>query len=76
MTINTIVLQRFEEFGRLSASSMPALRFSEGKYLIDNREVDFSGVKLVANMPSARIGWVRWDSGYPVKEIMGLLSEG
>jgi hypothetical protein len=76
MTINTTVLRRFEEFGRLSASSMPALRFNEGTYLIDNRDVNFSGMKLVANMPTARIGWVRWDSGYPVKEVMGLLSEG
>jgi hypothetical protein len=75
--MTTDVLRNFEEIGRdFAIPTMPTLQFSEGKYLIDKHEVDFNGTRLVANMPTLRIGWVRQECGYAVKEIMGLVSEG
>ena len=72
------VLRNFEEFGRnIAVPPMPTLKFSNGGYFVYNGAVDvpFDNVKLVANMPTLRIGWVRYDCGFAVKSIMGEVSE-
>jgi hypothetical protein len=72
------MLRNFEEFGRaIARSDTPTLRFGDdGKYRLDDREIDLKGLELIAQVPELRHGWVRWDSGFPVKEIMGRVSEG
>lgn len=55
------------------------MRFVNSAYRInfdDHREVNLNGVELVANMHTLRCGWVRWECGFPVKEIIGKVSEG
>jgi hypothetical protein len=48
------------------------LKFSKGDYLAgqDNREIAV-GTRLVANMDSYTIGWVRWSNGRPTEQLMG-----
>jgi hypothetical protein len=68
------VLRNFDEFGRSAAwPDIPVLRFVDGEYRlgIDNEVINLNGIKLTANMPSTRIGWTRYECGFPVKEVMG-----
>ena len=77
MRIND-VLRNFEEFGRsLTPLQLPTLKFSQGVYLVNDGVSDtpFENVKLIAQMPTLRWGWMRWDSGFAIKQIMGLVSE-
>jgi hypothetical protein len=68
-------LRNFEEYGRsIAVPPMPMLKFSNGDYLV-NDGAPFKNGKLVANMPTLQIGWVRYDSGFAVKQIMGKVSE-
>jgi hypothetical protein len=72
------VLRNFEDFGRnIAVPLMPTLKFSNGGYFVYNGAVDvpFDNVKLIANMPTLRTGWVRYDCGFAVKRIMGKVSE-
>jgi hypothetical protein len=72
------VLRDFEDFGRnIAVPLMPTLKFSNGGYFVYNGAVDvpFDNVKLIANMPTLRTGWVRYDCGFAVKRIMGKVSE-
>jgi hypothetical protein len=54
---------------------MPTLKFSKGGYLVNDKVTDIQNIKLIADMSTLRIGWVRYDSGFAVKEIMGKVSE-
>jgi hypothetical protein len=73
------VLRNFEEYGRsIAVPLMPTLKFSNGGFFVNNGAVDVpfvDNVKLVAQMPTLRTGWVRYDCGFPVKSIMGEVSE-
>jgi hypothetical protein len=71
-------LQNFEKIGHdlASRTTMPTLRFSDGSYHFSDGETFVENVRLVANMRTLRIGWVRWNSGFPVKRIMGEINEG
>jgi hypothetical protein len=70
------VLRNFEKVGHiLTPAELPMLRFSKGDYIVNYGDGDkpFKNVKLIAQMPTMRLGWTRWDSGFVVKQIMGLV---
>ena len=48
------------------------LKFSKGDFLAgqDNRQIA-AGTRLIANMDSFAIGWVRWSNGRPTEQLMG-----
>jgi hypothetical protein len=48
------------------------LKFTKGDYLAgqDGREIAV-GTRLIANMDSYAIGWVRWSNGRPTEQLMG-----
>jgi hypothetical protein len=72
------VLRNFEEFGRrIAEPPMPTLKFRNGGFFVNNGAVDVfvDNVKLVSQMPTLRVGWVRYDCSFPVKSIMGKVSE-
>jgi hypothetical protein len=48
------------------------LKFSKGDYLAgqDSRAIAV-GTRLIANMDSFAIGWVRWSNGRPAEQLMG-----
>jgi hypothetical protein len=69
-------LVNFENFGRALASpAISTLRLVEGHYLLDG-EVEFDNVgELIAEMSTLRAGWVRWENGFPTKEVMGKIND-
>ena len=72
------LLRNFEDFGRgIAEPEIRTLKFSKGRYFVNNgvKDFPFEYGKLVAKMPTLRTGWVRYDSGFIVKTIMGKVGE-
>ncbi len=53
------------------------LKFCKGDFLAgqDNREIAV-GTRLIANMDSLEIGWIKWENSRPVDRRMGRFAEG
>jgi hypothetical protein len=53
------------------------LKFSKGDFLAgqDNREIA-PGTRLIANMDSLEVGWIRWEDNRPADRQMGRCAEG
>jgi hypothetical protein len=53
------------------------LKFSKGDFLAgqDNREIAV-GTRLVANMDSLEIGWIKWENSRPADRRMGRCADG
>ena len=60
-----------------AAGGTPFLKFDRGtfKFGLDDDELPL-GTRLVANMPEAQIGWIKWLGGEVVQEAMVCLAEG
>lgn len=53
------------------------LKFSKGDYLCGEDQEELpEGTRLVANMGTLAIGWIKWVDGKPDQQVMGLLVEG
>lgn len=53
------------------------LKFSKGDWLAGQEDEEMEvGTKLVANMDSLTVGWVKWVDNKPVEQLMGLLIDG
>src|SRR5262249_58667217 len=71
----------FEKYGRAASGRRfvgDLLKFGkDGIYVAgqENREIA-RGTQLVAYMSTLRAGWVCWEDGHPVEEVMGLVGEG
>jgi hypothetical protein len=52
------------------------LKFSKGDYLAGTEDEPVpTGTRLIANMDSLLIGWVRWEDNVPVEQQMGLVMD-
>lgn len=67
------VLKHFAEFGRSWWQQIPTLQFRDGGFFVD--DAPFESIKLIADMPALRTGWVRYDCDIAVQKIMGPVSE-
>jgi hypothetical protein len=52
------------------------LKFSKGDFVAgqNNRTIAI-GTRLIANMDSLKVGWMKWEGSRPVEQRMGLVSE-
>lgn len=53
------------------------LRFTKGDYVAgqDNEDID-ADTRVVVNMNSILVGWIRWEDNRPAEQLMGPVSEG
>jgi hypothetical protein len=53
------------------------LKFSKGDFLAgqDSREIAM-GTRLIANMDTLEVGWIKWEDNRPAERRMGLFAEG
>jgi hypothetical protein len=71
----------FEKYGQAASGRRfvgDLLKFGkDGVYVAgqENREIA-TGTQMVAYMSTLRAGWVCWEDGHPVEEVMGLVGEG
>ncbi len=78
--LQTMDKNYFESYGsQMSQSNIVGqlLKFSKGDWLVgqDDEELK-SGTKLVANMNSLMVGWIKWVDNKPAEQLMGSLIEG
>lgn len=53
------------------------LKFSKGDYIAGENSIPVPiGTRLVCNMDSLLIGWIRWQDSRPVEHLMGLVAKG
>jgi hypothetical protein len=52
------------------------LKFSKGDWLVGKDGAECEEEQLVAVLPGLLHGWVRWEGGKPVEQIMGLVTDG
>ena len=53
------------------------IKFRKGRFFYGRDDIEIPlGTRLIANMPGAKVGWVRWQDGRPTDEIMVLIGDG
>lgn len=67
----------FASYGEQASASKEFLKFEKGEWTIgaDGGDVPL-GTRFVANMNGLQIGWQRWWSKKPDREILGFVAEG
>src|SRR5262245_54379076 len=80
-TTPTATANYYEKYGQAASGRTfvgDLLKFGkDGVYVAgqESREIA-RGTQMVAYMPSLRSGWVRWEDGHPVEEVMGPVEVG
>ncbi|HIJ43357.1 MAG: hypothetical protein QF511_07020 [Rhodospirillales bacterium] len=53
------------------------IKFRKGRFFYGQDDIEIPlGTRLIANMPGAKVGWVRWRDGKPTDEVMVLIGDG
>ncbi|MAE44361.1 MAG: hypothetical protein CMF63_05170 [Magnetovibrio sp.] len=53
------------------------IKFRKGRFFYGQDDIEIPlGTRLIANMPGAKVGWVRWWDGRPTDEVMVLVGDG
>ena len=53
------------------------IKFRKGRFFYGQDDIEIPlGTRLIANMPCAKVGWVRWWDGKPTDEVMVLIGDG
>jgi hypothetical protein len=70
----------FEQYGESATQRSivgTLLKFNKGDYLAgQNNEEIPTGTKMVVNMDSFTVGWIKWEDSKPTSQKMGLVIEG
>jgi hypothetical protein len=71
----------YEKYGQAASGRRfigDLLKFGKDGVYVAGRESRTipNGTKMVVYMPTLRCGWVRWEDGHPVEEVMGPVEAG